>query len=144
MSNWNNASAEERIILWRNFREEIASLQEQEQLNRIAEFFADIPIGARCLDYYTPSSWPTPWEILHHKLFCSNAISLLIFHTLNVVLGDGRAEIILIEDDRDRYLVPLLDNKHIFNFELGMISTVHDPRIKIIDRFEDETVDRIR
>jgi hypothetical protein len=144
MSNWNNASAEERIVLWRSFREEIAPLQEQEQLNRIAEFFADIPIGSRCLDYYTPSSWPTPWEILHDKMFCPNTISLLIFHTLNVVLGNGRAAIILIEDDRDRYLVPLLDNKYIFNFELGMISTVHDPRIKIIDRFEDETIDRIR
>lgn len=144
MSDWNNASAEERIILWRSFREEIAPLEEQEQLNRIAGFFANIPIGSRCLDYYTPTSWPTPWEILHHKMFCQSAISLLIFHTLNVTLGDGRAEVVLIEDDRDRYLVPLLDNKHIFNLELGVISTIQDPRIKIIDRFEDETIDRIR
>lgn len=144
MSKWNNTSAEDRIILWREFREEIASLPEQDQLNRIAEFFADVPFGARSLDYYTPESWPTPWEILHHKLFCQNTISLLIFHTLNVILGDERTEIILIEDDRDRYLVPVLDNKHIFNFELGQISTIQDPRIKIIDRFEKETISRIR
>ena len=144
MSNWNNSSAEERIILWREFREEIAPLPEQEQLNRIAEFFADFPFGSRCLDYYTPDSWPTPWEILYHKLFCQNSISLLIFHTLNVTLGNDRTEIILIEDDRDRYLVPVLDNKYIFNFELGQISTIHDPRIKIIDRFEKETISRIR
>lgn len=144
MSDWNNASAEERIILWRNFREEIASLEEQEQLNRIAEFFASVPIGTRCLDYYTPSSWPTPWEILHHGLFCQNTISLLIFHTLSLALGEGRTGIALIEDDRDRFIVPVVDNKHIFNLELGQISMIHDPRITIIDRFEDEAINTIR
>src|SRR6056297_2956184 len=144
MSLWNNSAPEERITLWRSFREEIQLLEQDDQLNKIAEFFAEFPIGSRCIDYYTPNSWPTPWEILYHKLLCQNTISLLIFHTLCALMPDRDVKIFLIEDERDRYLVPVIDNKYIFNFELGLISKLHDPRIKVIDRFEDETMSYIR
>jgi len=145
MSDWNNSTAEERMERWKNLRESISSYAEIEQLNSIASFFADVPIGSRCIDFYTPDSWPTPWELLYHKLFCTSSISLLIYHTLVLALGSNRVEIILIDTGDDLFLVPLVDKKYIFNMELGKVNNIKDhPTIKIIDDFEDQTIHQVQ
>ena len=145
MSDWNNSTPEERIERWREFRESLEGLSEEEVLNNVAEFFAAVPIGARCIDYYTPESWPNPWELLYHKLFCTNTISLLIYHTLCVILGKDRVEIVLVETTDDRFLLPIVDKKRIFNYELGKVNNIADhEQIKIIDDFSNESVDVIQ
>lgn len=144
MSEWNNSSAEERLEKWREFRESLEDLSEEDLLNNVAEFFAAVPIGARCIDFYTPESWPNPWELLYHKLFCTNSISLLIYHTLCVSLDKDRVEILLVETKEDRFLLPVVDKKHIFNYELGKVNNIKDhAKIKIIDNFS-EAVDVIQ
>ena len=145
MSEWNNSTPEERIEKWRNFRESLDGLPEEEVLNNVAEFFAAVPIGSRCIDYYTPESWPNPWELLYHKLFCTNSISLLIYHTLCVTLEKDRVEIVLVETEDDRFLLPIVDKQRIFNYELGKVNNIADhEQIKIIDDFSNEIVDAIQ
>jgi hypothetical protein len=144
MSFWNSSSPEDRIIKWREFREEIRDLPKQEQLNRVAAFFANVPVGARSIDFYTPSTWPSPWEILYHKEYCASSISLLIFYTLEVLLKDSELSIVLIDDGRDRFLVPLVDKTHILNYILGEISTLHNYKdIRIVDDFSDDPIPHI-
>ena len=127
--------------MWKEFREEIIGADDEDLLNKTAQYFASVPVGTRCIDYYTPSSWPTPWEILYEKLFCTNSISLLIYDTLSLTLGEARVEIILIEDDKDRFLVPLVDKKYILNYVLGEISTIEDfPQIQVIESFRNEEI----
>jgi len=141
MSDWNCSTAEERILLWRNLRNQLRDCNEEELLNKTAELFAAVPVSIRCIDFYTPESWPTPWEILYHKLFCANSVSLLIYYTLSLTMDENRVSIVLIEDDRDRFLVPIIDKKYILNYVLGEISTFDDfPQIRIIDSFEDEDI----
>lgn len=144
MSDWNNSTAEERMERWRNLRESISGLEEEEQLNSIADFFADVPIGSRCIDFYTPDSWPTPWELLYHKLFCTSSISLLIYHTLVITLGGDRVEIILVDTGNDLFLAPLVDKKCIFNIELGKVNNIKDyPSLRIIDDFKDQEIHQV-
>ena len=50
MSEWNNSTPEERIEKWRDFRESLSELSEDDLLNNVAEFFASVPIGGRCID----------------------------------------------------------------------------------------------
>lgn len=141
MSDWNCSTPLSRISMWKDFREEITGADDEELLNKTAQYFAAVPVGTRCIDYYTPSSWPTPWEILYEKLFCTNSISLLIYDTLSLTLGEGRVEIILIEDDKDRFLVPLVDKKYILNYVLGEISTTEDfPQIQVIESFRNDEI----
>lgn len=145
MSAWNNSTPEERIANWRELREHISDLEEEEQINSIAEFFARVPIGARCIDFYTPDSWPTPWELLYHKLFCPSTISLLIYHTLCVTLGEERVSIVLIDSGDDRFLVPLVDKQRVFNFELGKVNNIKEcTTLKIVDEFLDVEMHQIK
>ena len=141
MSSWNCSTPEERIAWWKDLRDTINGEDEAVLLNNVAQFFADVPVGARFVDFYTPESWPTPWEILYHKLFCVNSISLLIYYTLTLVLDEDRVELILIDDNTDRFIVPLLDKKYILNYVLGEISNTDDfPQIEIIEKFAKEEI----
>jgi len=144
MSEWNNSSAEERIEKWREFRESLTGLEREELLNNVAQFFATVPLGARCIDYYTPESWPTPWEILYHKLYCASSISLLIYHTLCIALGSDRVQIVLADTGTDCLLLPIVDKKYIFNFELGKVNKITDQPIKVIDDFADTVIEQIQ
>lgn len=144
MSEWNNSSAEERIEKWREFRESLNGLNDEELLNNVAQFFATVPLGARCIDFYTPESWPTPWELLYHKLYCSSSISLLIYHTLCIALGEDRVDIVLADTGTDRLLVPVVDKKYIFNYELGKVNKIKDHPIVVIDDFADTEIEQVQ
>ena len=144
MSEWNNSSAEERIEKWREFRESLDGLPEEELLNNVAQFFAGVPLGARCIDYYTPESWPTPWELLYHQLYCASSISLLIYHTLCIALGRDRVQIVLADTGTDLLLLPIVDKKYIFNYELGKVNNTSDHSLTIIDDFADDNIEQIQ
>ena len=144
MSDWNNSSAEERIEKWREFRESLDGLPEEELLNNVAQFFAGVPLGARCIDYYTPESWPTPWELLYHQLYCASSISLLIYHTLCIALGRDRVQIVLADTGTDLLLLPIVDKKYIFNYELGKVNNTSDHSLTIIDDFADDEIEQIQ
>ncbi len=145
MSEWNNSSAEERLEKWREFRESLKDLSEEDLLNAVADFFAAVPIGSRCIDFYTPDSWPTPWELLYHKLFCPSSISLLIYHTLCITLGEDRVSIVLADTGNDRCLFPLVDKQRVFNYELGKVNNIKEcTTLKIVDEFLDAEMHQIK
>ena len=48
----------------------------------ILEQFNEIKPCARYIDYWTPKSWPKPFEIIEHGYFCTTGISLLLYHLL--------------------------------------------------------------
>ena len=144
MSEWNNSSAEERLEKWREFRESLNGLSEEDLLNNVAQFFATVPIGGRCIDFYEPASWPSPWELLYHKLYCTSSISLLIYHTLCVALGSDRVNIVLVDTGTDRLLMPVVDEKYILNYELGKVNKIKDHSITIIDDFADQEIEQVQ
>lgn len=140
---WNNIPPEKRFSLWKSFRKENETETEQIQIENTANFFAKFPIGARSLDFYTPESWPTPWEILYYNSLCQNSISLLMYYTLQLIpTFNLDMELLLIDDGEDRYLIPFIDNKFILNYELGRISkwSHYRKKLKIIDKFTDKQI----
>lgn len=136
-------SNEERLRLWKKFRNDIKPLPLETQLDEIAKFCQLMPIGHRSLDYYTPQEWPTPWEILFYGSFCTNSISLLMFHTLTMV---GRDPVLnLIDDGGDVYLLPVIDYQYILNYELGKVSSYSalKDNFKILQSFSQEKIKQI-
>jgi hypothetical protein len=130
--NWNTIPNEERLRLWKKLRHDIESLPCEERLNKIAEFCAYVPIGSRSVDYYDPQSWPSPWEILFNGSFCTSSTSILIFYTLELITPPTPIELWLVEDDDDIFLLPVIDNQYVLNYELGKVNRY--PEIQ--DRFK--------
>ena len=119
---WNTIPNEERLHLWKKLRDDIQELQLKDQLNEVAKFCSKIPYGARTLDYYDPTDWLTPWEILFHGSFCTSSISLLMFYTLILLKNPLKVELYLVEDDDGIYLLPVVDNQFVLNYELGAVN----------------------
>lgn len=129
--NWNSVPGEERLLLWKNLRIDLADKPLDERLSEIAKFFSQFPIGSRSIDYYDSSNWPTPWEILFHGSFCRSSISLMMFYTLILLDIDEVVELELIEDGADIYLVPVIDcpdteDHFVLNYHLGKVSMYSD------------------
>lgn len=139
--NWNNIPNGERLRLWKKLREDISTLDNTETLDLIAKFCSSMPMGHRSIDYYTPQEWPTPWEILFHGTFCPSSISLLIYYTLILKNPNADIEMILVEDE-DVYLLPLIDNQFVLNYELGTVNRYSDisTEFKVLKHIPKETI----
>lgn len=123
---WSKLSNEERLHLWKQFRIDTKGLPFDDQLEKIAEFCSVMPNGRRTLDYYSPAEWPTPWEIIFHGEFCKSSISLLIFYTLTLLNNREQIELWVVKDNECDYLLPVIDNRFILNYEPGKVSKHSD------------------
>lgn len=123
---WNTIPNEEKLILWKKLRTDIQDLNLTEKLEEIAKFCFKIPYGSRTIDYYTPSDWPSPWEILFYGSFCTSSISLLMYYTLILTTHDVNIELWLVEDQDGMFLLPIIENQFVLNYELGKISKIAD------------------
>jgi len=143
---WNIVYDEERLLLWKKLREEIKELKIEEQLAAVAKFCATIPFGSRTLDYYSPQDWPTPWEILFHGSFCTSSISLLMYYTLVMASEDIDIELYIVEDDRGIYLLPVIANQYVLNYELGAVNNYPEiePDIKVLQKYTKEQIKKIK
>jgi hypothetical protein len=143
--NWNNLDGEYRIFHWKKFRNDIKEFSLEQQLEQIAKFYSTIPYGARTLDYYSPYDWPTPWEILFYGSFCTSSISLLIFYTFVLTPIDVKIELHLVEDDDGIYLLPVIGDQFVMNYELGKVSkhpNIKD-KIKVLKIYQKEQIKAI-
>jgi len=72
-----NLSGPERLNIWRNVRQKTHN-----NIIDVLEEFATIETLPRYLDYYTPSSWPTPFEIVNEGYLCQSGVTLVLLSTL--------------------------------------------------------------
>lgn len=71
-----NSSLERHLCEWRQLRH-TASCPED-----VLTAFGNLSTKNRYIDYYTPESWPNPFEIIQHGMYDVTGISLLMYHTL--------------------------------------------------------------
>lgn len=134
---WNTIPNNERLHLWKKLRDDISEVQLADQMNEIAKFCSKMPFGSRTLDYYSPEDWPTPWEILFHGSFCTSSISLLMFYTLILVDSEIHADLYLVEDDDGLYLLPIINDQFVLNYELGSVNKYSEIRdeFKVVQKY---------
>jgi hypothetical protein len=138
-------ASEERLRLWKNFRDGLNTSSQETRLTEVAKFCFDIPYGTRTLDYFSPVDWPTPWEILFYGSFCTSSISLLIFYTLTMIDNPEIVELYLVEDDDGQYLLPVIDNQFVLNYELGQVSKYSElcDSFKVLQQYSKEKIKNI-
>ncbi len=142
---WNTIPNDERLHLWKKLRDDVRLLPLTEQLTEIAKFCSRMPFGSRTLDYYSPADWPTPWEILFHGSFCTSSISLLIFYTLTLQNPSTGVELQLVEDDDGLYLLPIINDQFVLNYELGAVNNYSEIQnnFKVLQKYTKEEIKNI-
>ena len=72
-----NLLGSERLNIWRNVRQ-----KSHKNIIEVLEDFASIETLPRYLDYYTPNSWPNPFEIVNEGYLCQSGVTLVLLSTL--------------------------------------------------------------
>ena len=114
-----NHSANDRLSIWRNLR--------QKEFNTSKDLVAEyenIKVLSRYIDYYTPKSWPNPFEIVSEGYFCHSGVTLLIashlLHKNFISSNEIQLPVISNNIDGSDGLV-LVDNNDVYNFVPGKI-----------------------
>ena len=122
----------EKLHAWKKLRNNIELMNLEEKLNYVSDFFSNFPMGARSVDYYAPLSWPSPWEIIFYGSFCKSSISILIFYTLCMSDNSIYAELRLVHDGSQIYLIPVINNTFVLNYKSGMVNKCHEVESEIL------------
>jgi hypothetical protein len=69
----------ERLAAWRKFRQEFPR---NGTAYDVVNAFSKVKIERRTIDYYTPESWPSPFEIVGEGHFCQSGLTLVIASTI--------------------------------------------------------------
>tara|TARA_B110000881_G_scaffold188174_1_gene177980 strand:+ start:94 stop:519 length:426 start_codon:yes stop_codon:yes gene_type:complete len=104
---------EDRLIVWRQFRNGLESAQDP--IQEAIDYYNQAPYCLIAADPFTPSSWPTAWEIIEENNYCPFVKILAICYTLQLTDVLSKAEYeIHITRDREKsatyYLLYVDDN----------------------------------
>jgi len=75
----NTQTGSDRLSQWRDFRHRTDITTP----NQVLHVFENLPVQQRYIDYYTPTTWPSVFEIVSEGLFCQSGITLMIAATLD-------------------------------------------------------------
>lgn len=138
-------TSEQRITEWRKFRAQITDVPLDTMLFKVSEFFKNFPFSSRCIDYYEPATWLSPWEILHHESYCTNTISLLMYHSVRLSNSTVGIDIWLIDENGDMSLIPVISGKYMLNYILGKVVSFEEYRnnFKVIKIYKTSDIKQI-
>ena len=109
----------DRLKIWRDIRQ-----KNYLSPNDLVKEFSDIKILSRYLDYYTPNSWPNPFEIVSEGYFCQTGVTILITATLinkNFITNSKLLFPVISNNITGDSGIVLLDNNKVYNFMPGKI-----------------------
>ena len=112
-------SPTDRLRIWREIRQ-----KEYLSIDDLVQEFQDIKILPRYLDYYTPKSWPNPFEIVTEGFLCQTGVTLLLTATLinkNFITSNELTFPVISNNITGDSGIVLLDNNKVFNFSPGKI-----------------------
>lgn len=122
-------SPEERLSAWGSFRDGLPSLSEQEQLDKVAKFWAQCPFGKWVIHPEDSRDWPTVWELLHDGDYCRNSIAVGIESTLRLSgMNADRLKLVMVKnvEDQEEFFVVIIDDNQVLNYSYGETVQVED------------------
>jgi len=92
---------EERLALWREFRDTLES--SDDPLQDTINLFSTAPTATYAADPYSQDTWPNPWELIEENNYCSFVKILAICYTLQLTDRFSRSTFeIHITQDKER------------------------------------------
>ena len=128
---------EERLALWRKFRDSLETSKDPVQ--DAIDFYNRAPSATLAADPYTKSTWPDPWELLEENNYCSFVKILAICYTLQLtdVLSQASYEIHITRDNKNSETYYLL---YVDDIVIGFNGDTHVHRSKLPATLRSELV----
>lgn len=119
-------SPRKRLSMWRKFRKSLDTDNITEVCNTVIKWWQSAPLVSLAIDPVNSEQWPTPWEMLHQGDFCENSLALGMSYTIYYANSEIPNELLYVTCFGESFqrLCTLIDNKHLLNYEHGVISTL--------------------
>jgi len=121
-------SPEDRIRHWKEYRLSLDdTMNDMEQLLNTMHYWNQYPIINRYIDPYSPETWPTSWEMIYANEYCKSSLAFLMEQTLLLGFDNrwtvDRLKMFYIDDTAlsDAFIVLVIDNKHVLNYDQDQI-----------------------
>ena len=128
---------EDRLALWREFRSELETATDP--IQEAIDFYNRAPSCKIAADPFTPSTWPTAWELFEENNYCAFVKILAICYTLQLtdVLSQGNYEIHITRDykNSETYYLLYVDERVI-----GFTGDTHVHRKELPSNLRSELV----
>jgi hypothetical protein len=112
-------SSSDRLTAWRDLRNTLSEISELDQLTQLAHWAGLCPLVKYSLDPETPSSWPTPWDVLHENKLCSTALAYIAEQTL-IMIGwnPDRLRLVYLKNitEQEMRMILLVDDTWAINY----------------------------
>ena len=77
-----NISNQERLAVWRKFRQSLTPLSDEDKMKSVADFWSKAPRVNFYLNPEQLQDWPDPWELITDNMYCDIAVALGMTYTL--------------------------------------------------------------
>ena len=128
-----------RIIIWREFRERISKLQKEQALEETARFWGTCPISTQYLAADLPEDWPDPWMLLHDNYYDDIAITLGMVYTLTLAsdqFDDAEIRILCHSSGAVFHTAWFENGKYIINYEYGTVVSLNDLQSDLFTKYK--------
>jgi hypothetical protein len=128
---------EERLQLWKQFRKGLEKVEDP--IQEAIDFYNQAPYCLIAADPFTPSSWPTAWELLEENNYCAFVKILAICYTLQLtdVLSQASYKIHITRDFKNSSTYYLL---YVDDQVIGFNGDTHVHRSKLPTTLRSELV----
>ena len=82
---WFKKPTDDRIISWREWRNDLENLDKKDILTRVAETWATVPTVLHYLSPDQPKHWPNPWQLITDNIYCDLGICLGMYYSLSLI-----------------------------------------------------------
>jgi len=110
-----NRPLDERLTLWRTFRENLKLVDNPTALKLTAELWSRTPFVNHYLTPDQPEKWPGPWDLITEDIYCDLAVALGIYYTLSLT-GLNKDSLLLKINSQDS-LNLVFCNDTVLNYE---------------------------
>lgn len=123
MNPWYGTTTTEKILAWRELRQECFDKSDDEIIDAVNKWWTYSPWVRLTINQYAPDSWPTPWEMLEKGEVCRSAIALGQAYTLWICAPNMNVELYLVNNysEKEIHLVVVIDSKMMLNYTQGQI-----------------------
>ena len=125
---WFNGRSEQRILDWRQFRQNLTSWPDD--LEKGAKTWAKAPL-INHLHQDHPEAWPEPWQLISDNLYCDIGVALGMFYTLYYSSYPHKESMRMVgyklrSSHKEVNLVICEEEKYVLNYELGRVVNTPD------------------
>lgn len=124
-----NLPKQKRLGAWRQFRSSIETLSTEQQTQAVAALWARAPQVFQDIDYSSPESWPTPWELIIQDDYGPFGLALGMSYTLGLLDNTAAKQIRLRcykDSAQHNFLFLVWYDDYILNWSTGCISRIQD------------------